>query len=57
MPTPNNNNSITYFELALLAEDVYKENSENRGVNDGIQLTIKVKIHMTQVCKFKTTKR
>jgi hypothetical protein len=33
MPTPNNNNSITYFELALLAEDVYKENSENRGVN------------------------
>jgi hypothetical protein len=29
MPTPNNNNSITYFELALLAEDVYKENSEN----------------------------
>jgi hypothetical protein len=27
MPTPNNNNSITYFELALLAEDVYKENS------------------------------
>ncbi|VVH65584.1 hypothetical protein BSPLISOX_1447, partial [uncultured Gammaproteobacteria bacterium] len=33
MPTPNNNNSITYFELALLAEDVYKENAENRGVN------------------------
>jgi hypothetical protein len=25
MPTPNNNNSITYFELALLAEDVYKD--------------------------------
>ncbi|VVH51375.1 hypothetical protein BPUTSESOX_254, partial [uncultured Gammaproteobacteria bacterium] len=33
MPTPNNNNSITYFESALLAEDVYKENAENRGVN------------------------
>jgi hypothetical protein len=29
MPTPNNNNSITYFELALLAEDVYKENAKN----------------------------
>jgi hypothetical protein len=24
---------VTYFELALLAEDVYKENSENRGDN------------------------
>jgi hypothetical protein len=33
MPTPNNNNSITYLESALLAEDVYKENAENRGVN------------------------
>jgi hypothetical protein len=30
MPTPNNNNSITYLESALLAEDVYKENAENR---------------------------
>ncbi len=33
MPTPNNNNSITYFELALLAEDVYKKDIDNRGVN------------------------
>jgi hypothetical protein len=31
--TPNNNNSITYFELALLAEDVYKKDIDNRGVN------------------------
>jgi hypothetical protein len=33
MPTQNNN-PVTYFELALLAEDVYKENAKNRGVND-----------------------
>ncbi|CAB5507407.1 hypothetical protein AZO1586I_1834 [Bathymodiolus thermophilus thioautotrophic gill symbiont] len=33
MPTPNNNNSTTLLELALLAKDVYKENAENRGVN------------------------
>jgi hypothetical protein len=33
MPTPNNNNSITYFELALLAKDVYKKDIDNRGVN------------------------
>ena len=33
MLTPNNNNSITYFESALLAEDVYKENAKDRGVN------------------------
>ncbi|CAC9496300.1 hypothetical protein [uncultured Gammaproteobacteria bacterium] len=33
MPTQDNNSSITYFESALLAEDVYKKNAKDRGVN------------------------
>jgi len=32
MPTQNNN-TITYFDSALMANDVYKENAVDRGVN------------------------
>uniref|UniRef100_UPI0034DEE10A lipase family protein n=1 Tax=Candidatus Thiodubiliella endoseptemdiera TaxID=2738886 RepID=UPI0034DEE10A len=34
MPTQNNNNPITYFESTLLANDVYKKDAKNRGVNE-----------------------